>query len=378
LPDPLVDHGLLADYGVDDRVTTLYQSLLAGLRAEHDLPGEPSLARIVRVDRTGCLAVIAAGLCRVETSGSLTRHTRCPGPATGDWVATVESPFAPEVVAVLPRRSAIARRAPEDRSYADQVLAANVDVLAVISSLDRPISANRIERMLVLAWESGARPVVVLTKADVADDLDGACAEAEAAAQGLPVIVTSSATGEGASRLADLVSGGDTLALLGPSGAGKSSLVNLLVGDERQRTGDVRAADRRGRHTTTSRELVPVPGGGVLLDTPGLRGLGLLDAADGLSATFGDLESIAAECRFSDCAHHGEPGCKVQAAIEEGRLERRRLESYEKLQRELAREERRQPGAAGYAARREFRALHTARLRAAGTTRRDERRERHR
>jgi ribosome biogenesis GTPase len=377
LPDSLVDHGLLADYGIDDRVTTLYHSLLAGWHDEHDLPGEPSLARIVRVDRTGCLAVVASGLCRVETSGLLTRRAYCPDPATGDWVAIVESPSASEVVAVLPRRSAITRRAPEDRSYADQVLAANVDLLAVISPLDRPSSANRIERMLVLAWESGARPVVVLSKADVADDLDGAYAEAESAAQGLPLIVTSSATGEGATQLAALVSGGETLALLGPSGAGKSSLVNLLVGDERQNTGVVRDADRRGRHTTTSRELVPVPGGGVLLDTPGLRSVGLLDAAEGLSATFGDLESIAAQCRFSDCAHHGEPGCNVQAAIADGRLERRRFENYEKLQRELAHEERRQQGATGYAARREFRALHAARLRSAGPTRRDERRDRH-
>jgi ribosome biogenesis GTPase / thiamine phosphate phosphatase len=377
LPDSLVDHGLLADYGVDDRVTTLFHSLLAGLHGEPDLPGEPALARIVRVDRTGCLAVIASGLCRVETSGSFTRRAQCPDPATGDWVAIVESSSASEVVAVLPRRSAITRRAPEDRSYADQVLAANVDLLAVISPLDRPSSANRIERMLVLAWESGVRPVVVLSKADVADDLEGAYADAESATQGLPLIVTSSATGEGASQLAALVSGGETLALLGPSGAGKSSLVNLLVGDERQSTGVVRDGDRRGRHTTTSRELIPVPGGGVLLDTPGLRSLGLLDAAEGLSATFGDLEAIAAECRFSDCAHHGEPGCKVQAAIADGRLERRRFENYEKLQRELAHEERRQQGATGYAARREFRALHAARLRGAGPTRHDERRDRH-
>jgi ribosome biogenesis GTPase len=258
------------------------------------------------------------------------------------------------------------------------VLAANVDVIGVVAGLDRPLSANRLERTLVLAWESGADPVVILTKSDVSADPDGAFAAAEGAAMGVTVVVTSASSGAGIGELRKLVSDGRTLALLGPSGTGKSTLVNILVGEEVQRTGGVREADSRGRHTTTSRELVPVPGGGVLLDTPGLRSLGLLDADVGISVTFADVEELAASCRFSDCAHVKEPGCSVRAAIANGTLESRRLENYRKLLRELAHEERRQLGPAGIAARRELREHWIHIRRNAAPPRMDERRQRHR
>jgi ribosome biogenesis GTPase len=230
--------------------------------------------------------------------------------------------------------------------------------------------------MLVLAWESGARPVVVLTKSDLSKDLERDVADAEAAARGVPVLVTSADDGSGTADVAALVAGGGTLALLGPSGAGKSSLVNAIVGTERQRVGEVRDADQRGRHTTTARELVPGPGRGVLLDTPGLRSLGLLDAAAGIAAAFDDVEALAAQCRFGNCRHRGEPGCAVQEAVDDGSLPARRLESYEKLLRELAREERRQSGPAGWAARREHRAHWANVRRQAAPPRMDERRQR--
>ena len=367
---------LLVAYGLDDRVATLFGSF------EPVLPGEHRLARIVRVDRTTCLAVAAGGFERVETAGVTSRRGGLDtDPATGDWVVVAQPDSTPDstpaaVVAVLARRSAVGRRAPEDRGGTPQVLAANVDMMAVVAALDRPLSANRLERTLVLAWESGATPVVVLTKADAAGDLEAARAAAEAAAATVRVLVTSAATGAGIAELGALVQGGGTIAFIGPSGAGKSTLVNRLVGADVQRTGDVRAADGRGRHTTTSRELVPVPGGGVLLDTPGLRSLGLLDAGSGISATFADVEELAGSCRFGDCAHGREPGCAVREAVAVGALDERRLASYQKLRRELEREVRRQPGTAGWMARQAWRSDLHRRIREAGPTRRDPRRSR--
>ena len=366
---------MLVAYGLDDRVATLFDSFEPPPGCE--LPGEPVLARIARVDRTSCVVVTAAGFGRAEAGGLWSRRAGCPEVATGDWAVAVEpSGSLLQLVGVLPRRSAVTRRTPEDRSRSDQVLAANVDVLGVVAPLDRPPSPNRVDRMLVLAWESGARPVVVLTKADLSDDLDAAVAGAETAARGVPVLVTSAEEATGTAEVAALVEDGGTLALVGPSGAGKSSLVNAVVGSDRLRVGDVRDADRRGRHTTTARELVPVPGGGVLLDTPGLRSLGLLDAANGIAVAFDDVEALAAQCRFADCRHHGEPGCAVQAAIDDGSLEGRRLESYEKLLRELSREERRQRGTAGWAARRQHREHWATMRRMAAPPRMDERRQR--
>ena len=239
-----------------------------------------------------------------------------------------------DIANILPRWSTLSRVDPEPGGMAEQVLASNVDVVAVVSALDRPLVENRIERMLAFAWQSGAVPIVVLTKADVAPDLDAAVDATNEAAGGVDVLVTSAETGDGVDDLRAVVTGGRTLALIGPSGAGKSTLVNRLVGDEVQATAEVRAEDNRGRHTTTARELIPLPGGGVLLDTPGIRGLELWAGADGVDASFNDIDELAEACRFADCQHDTEPGCAVRAAVEDGTIPARRFESYQKLRRE--------------------------------------------
>lgn len=319
----------LLRFGWDDRVAALFSAL--------DAPGTVA-GRVSRVDRGSCLVVTGDGPMRASPFGAVARQAGLTDvPATGDWVAVARDVGGdePGVVAILPRWSAISRKDPDERITAEQVLAANLDVVALVCALDRPVGKNRLERMLAAAWESGAAPVVVLTKADVAPDLAEAVREAGEAAGGVAVLVTSTVTGDGIEEVRALLHPSRTLALLGPSGAGKSSLVNHLVGDDVQSTGAVREGDARGRHTTTARELVPVPGGGVLLDSPGLRSLPLWDAGAGVAATFDDVEEAAAGCRFRDCRHEGEPGCAVQAAVDAGTLDARRVDSYHKLVREL-------------------------------------------
>ncbi|MEV4223449.1 ribosome small subunit-dependent GTPase A [Nonomuraea sp. NPDC049725] len=288
-------------------------------------------ARIVRVDRGRCDAVTETGPVR---AGLAALHSPDPllAPCTGDWAALRPGP-EPELVALLPRSSAIVRSSASGTSHG-QVLAANVDVVAIALSLAAPLDGARLERMLALAWESGARPLVVLTKADLAADAEAARAEAATLAPGVDILVTSVTTGQNIDVLTASLSG--TTVLLGSSGAGKSSLGNALLGDDLLAIGAVRERDGKGRHTTVRRELVPLPSGGVLIDTPGLRGISLYDAADGLERTFAEIEALARDCRFGDCAHDTEPGCAVQAAIEAGELTERRLNSYRKLQRENA------------------------------------------
>ncbi|WP_254714994.1 ribosome small subunit-dependent GTPase A [Actinomadura sp. NAK00032] len=253
-------------------------------------------------------------------------------PCTGDWAA-LRPGAEPHLAALLPRHSTIVRSSASKSSHG-QVLAANVDTVVIALSLAVPLDAAKLERLLALAWESGAQPVIVLTKADLAADPEAVHTEAAALAPGVDILVTSVATGHNIDVLAALLSG--TTVLLGPSGAGKSTIANALLGEELLSTGAVRAQDGKGRHTTVRRELVPLPGGGVLIDTPGLRGISLHYAADGLEQVFAEIEDLAAECRFGDCAHDTEPGCAVQAAIEAGELPERRLHSYQKLQRENA------------------------------------------
>ncbi|MFI7422396.1 ribosome small subunit-dependent GTPase A [Nonomuraea sp. NPDC049684] len=288
-------------------------------------------ARISRVDRGLCTAVTAEGPVRATFAAP---HPPDPllTPCTGDWAA-LRPDAEPHLVALLPRHSAIVRSS-ASRSSHGQVLAANVDTVLIALSLATSLDAAKLERLLALAWESGAQPVIVLTKADLAHDAGAVRAEAEALAPGVDVLVTSVATGRDIDVLAALTRG--TTVLLGPSGAGKSSLGNALLGAELLATGTVRAQDGKGRHTTVRRELLPLPGGGVLIDTPGLRGISLHDAADGLEQVFAEIEELAASCRFADCAHDTEPGCAVQAAIGSGELSGRRLRSYRKLQRENA------------------------------------------
>jgi ribosome biogenesis GTPase len=254
-----------------------------------------------------------------------------------------------QVVAVLPRRSAVVRGDTIDGVAQDaQVLAANIDVVLIVQSLTNGANARRLERELVLAYESGAMPVVVLTKADAVGEPEVALAiEAViGSAAGVDVVVTSARSGIGLEDLHALVADNRTIALIGASGVGKSTLINALVGSEVQDTGDVRAGDQRGRHTTTARELVLLPGGGVLVDTPGLRTVSLWDADEGLSKAFGDIETLATQCRFTDCAHDREPGCAVKAAIERGELDRDRLRHYRHLDAELDEAERRRRGRA--------------------------------
>ncbi|MEO5878377.1 MAG: ribosome small subunit-dependent GTPase A, partial [Streptosporangiaceae bacterium] len=244
-------------------------------------------------------------------------------PCVGDWVA-----IRGEIHKVLPRRTAIVRAGVTPGASHGQVLAANVDVVYLAEPAVPEIDLGRIERLLALAWESGAQPVVLITKADLAAvDLS----EVEAAAPGVTVCAVSSLTGDGleAVRLRP----GQTAVLLGRSGAGKSTLVNALAGAELMTTQEIRSADGRGRHTTVHRELLPLPGGGLIIDTPGLRSIGL-HAEEGLAQVFADLEDLASHCRFHDCAHQAEPDCAVLAAVEEGVLPERRLDSWRKLQRE--------------------------------------------
>ncbi|MCG7523475.1 ribosome small subunit-dependent GTPase A [Streptomyces sp. OfavH-34-F] len=315
----------MADYGWDpERERSFGAFRDAGL-----LPG-----RVVRAERGQCDVVAETGPVRalvLPSSGTGDRLTPC----TGDWVAV--RPAGPAtsatVVEVLERRTAVVRSTSARTSHA-QVLAANVDTVAVAVSLADPLKLGRIERMLALAWESGATPVVVLTKADRCPDPAAAASEVAEAAPGVEVLVTSATTGEGLDVLTAVLSG--TIVLLGPSGAGKSTLGNRLLGEDRLATGAVRGSDGKGRHTTAWRELVPLPDGGVLLDTPGLRGVGLHDADDGLERTFAEITELARDCRFTDCAHTVEPGCAVLAAVADGRLTERRLDSYHRLERENA------------------------------------------
>lgn len=258
-------------------------------------------------------------------------------PAAGDWV--VARPLAGEnkalIEAVLPRRSAFTRKEAWRRT-AEQVVAANVDVVFVVSAFGRDLNPRRIERYLTATWESGAAPVIVLNKADTsaAPELDAA--PIEEVALGVPVLPVSAITGAGLEALEEHLGLGRTAALLGSSGVGKSTLVNRLAGREVMDTGGVRLDDERGRHTTSHRELVPLPGGrGLLLDTPGMRELQLWADEDALDSTFGEIAELASRCRFGDCAHRTEPGCAVRAALDDGTLPAARWESYAKLQREL-------------------------------------------
>ncbi|WP_280404088.1 ribosome small subunit-dependent GTPase A [Nocardia brasiliensis] len=312
----MVEYDLLVPYGWTEAVAEEYAALIE----ENCVP-----ARVIRMDRSECDVATPTGLARA----------RCPradaevsGLCTGDWVS-IDADSA--VRRLLPRRSVIMRSSVSGRSHG-QVLAANVDTVLICTAADADVDLGRIERMLALAWESNAQPVVLLTKADAAVDIP--LDAVQAVAPGATVLAVSAETGAGVDVLTALLDG--TVALIGPSGAGKSTLANALLGQEVFATNAVRAADKKGRHTTVHRELRPLPNGGTLIDTPGLRGIGLWDAAEGIEKTFSDIESLAAQCRFGDCAHNGEPGCAVLAAIDSGELTQRRFDSYRKLAKENA------------------------------------------
>ncbi|VTR77813.1 ribosome small subunit-dependent GTPase A [Cellulomonas hominis] len=306
--------------------------------------------RVVRVDKGAVLVLPAEGgepvrvaLPRGGTVPLLDRAGALVGtvpPAVGDGVLLGAHPDgAPALTALTERRTAVVRDG-SDRTSHTQVLAANVDVVLVVEHLDPDPSPGRVERLLTLAWRSGALPVVVLTKADLVPDPGGMADEVRAVAIGAEVHAVSVTTGTGLEPLRALLTPSTTLVVVGPSGAGKSTLVNALAGAEVMATGD-RRSDGRGRHTTVHRELVPLAGGACLIDTPGLRGVGLVADAESLGSTFADVTELAARCRFGDCAHRSEPGCAVLAAVEDGSLPARRLDSWRRLAREAAFQERR-------------------------------------
>ena len=288
-------------------------------------------ARVAAQHRGAYDVLTEHGELRVQLTGRL-RHEADSGadlPAVGDWIALRDE----TIQGVLPRRSAFLRKVAWSQTEA-QVLAANLDTIFVVSGLDGDLNLRRLERYLTLAWESGATPALVFTKADLCEDCTGAMLAVEQVALGVPAHVISNVTGEGLDELAPYLAPAKTVALLGSSGVGKSSLANRLLGEELQVTKAI-AEDGRGRHTTSSRHLFRLPGGALLVDTPGLREVQLWEADEGIQDAFADVDELAAACRFNDCAHEREPGCAVQAAIEEGTLPLERLDSYRALQREL-------------------------------------------
>lgn len=314
----------------------------------------------VAVQHRGAYDVLTAqGELRCDVRGRLFDDASSPAdlPAVGDWVAVSvrAGEAAGTVEAVLPRRTRFSRKQTLQAAE-EQVLAANVDVVFLVTSLNEDLSLRRLERYLILARESGALPVVVLAKADLHVDPAAAVADVETIAAGLPVVAISSRTGEGLDRIRSYLLPGTTAALLGSSGVGKSTLVNTLAGTELLETQEIRE-DGKGRHTTTRRELVQLPGGALVIDTPGMRELQLWVADEGLEEAFGDVTSLFEHCRFSDCAHDAEPGCAVKAALGDGTLDPARWESYRKLEAELAHLERRLDKRAMSEERRRWRSL---------------------
>jgi ribosome biogenesis GTPase len=312
------DRVALSRLGWDDALA----AAAAGVRATPN--AEPG--RVARVDRGWATVLTADDAERAQLAGHVV--------TTGDWVLVERG----KIVALIPRRSAFVRGdAGDGRVRKPQVVAANVDLVFVVQSVNNGPNVRRLERELVLAFESGATPIVVLSKADLVPPEEAAEAirAARSAAADVEVVVTSAVTGTGLDRLRELAAPDRTVALIGASGVGKSRLVNELVGDSVQAVGAVREADQRGRHTTTARELVELPGGGWLVDTPGLRSVALWDADVGLARVFSDIEELAAKCKFGNCSHGAEPRCAVRAAIERGDLDPARYEHYVRLDAEL-------------------------------------------
>lgn len=295
-------------------------------------------ARIARENRSNYLTLGEDGEFVGEISGKFRHETGIGGqlPTVGDWVAIAVRPDEGKAIiqALLPRKSAFVRKV-AGTTTEEQIIAANLDFAFIVCGLDSNFSLRRIERYLALAWESGAMPVVILNKADLCSNEESCHAKVSAIAIGVPIHVVSGTTGRGMDIFADYLKSGKTAAFIGSSGVGKSTMINSLLGADRLKVREVREYDCRGRHTTTFREMILLPGGGIVIDTPGMRELQTWGDEDGLDQTFDDIIELATDCRFTDCSHLSEPGCAVKAAVEQGVLDPARLRNFMKLKREF-------------------------------------------
>ncbi len=319
------------------------------------------LARVSVVHGERYRLYTAEGEMQAEAIGALLyRAERSAWPAVGDWVAF--QPVGPDegmIHDVLPRRTIFSRRAAGDREM-EQVIAANIDLVLIVCGLDHDFNMRRIERYLTLAHASGVDAAIVLNKADLCPEAGARVAEAVRIAGNAPVIAITARSAQGIEPVLRLIRPGLTIALLGSSGVGKSTLVNQLLGAERQEVQEVRAGDSRGRHTTTHRELLPLPHGGALIDTPGMREIQLWAGPDSLDSAFAEIAAAAAQCRFRDCSHAVEDGCAVQAAIQSGDLDAARWQSYAKLRAEIAWHARQTDVQAAQAQKQKWKAIHKA------------------
>ncbi|AKG21563.1 ribosome small subunit-dependent GTPase A [Calothrix sp. 336/3] len=297
-----------------------------------------SVARVVIECRNSYILQSENAELSAEVTGKLRyrANKRQDFPAVGDWVVirVREKEKTATIHEILPRKSKFSRKA-SGAETTEQIVATNIDTVFLVSGLDGDFNPRRIERYLILAWESGANPVIVLNKADICPNLEECLAEVESVALGVPIITISAATSQGLEALQTYLQPGQTVALLGSSGVGKSTITNQLLGETVQTVQTVRQGDNRGKHTTTHRELLRLPNRGLIIDTPGMRELQMWSGDEGISGSFADIEELAQQCRFRDCQHKHEPGCAVRQALQDGSLDASRFANYQKLQREI-------------------------------------------